>query len=266
MKPSERQLIIIDQLHQQGTVSVSELVESFGISAETIRRDLSALARQGKLQKTHGGAAIPRIIGEGSLQQRLSKNVAEKRRVAQLAAQRIAPGDSLFIDTGSTTVSFAEEISRIDDLTIITNSCDIARITGANKTTRVFLLGGSYNADNHQTIGPLAIAELKNFSARLAVLTIGGIHADTGITDFNIEEALVAQAMIAQAQQVLVLADSSKLDVSATFNVCQLADIDHFISAVTPQPPLQQALHLNKVEITEASMAGRTIASADNNK
>ena len=247
MKPGQRQLKIIDLLHQQDKVSVPELVSLFGVSAETIRRDLSALSEQGKAQKTHGGACAPRIIGEGSFQQRLRKHIAQKRQVAKTAAALIQPGDSLFIDTGSTTLAFAEQVSAIDSLTVITNSCDIARIIAASKTAQVYLLGGTYHADNHQSIGPMAISQLKNFRARRAILTIGGIHPQAGVTDFSCEEALIAQTMIAQAEQTVVLADSSKLDLIAPFAVCSLAQVDYFVSYARPDEALRHALERDRV-------------------
>ncbi len=255
MKPGARQLKIIDLIHQQDKVNVPDLVTLFGVSAETIRRDLSALSAQGKVQKTHGGACAPRIIGEGSFQQRLRKNVVEKRLIARTAAALVQPGDSLFIDTGSTTLAFAEEISRIDELTVVTNSSDIARIIAANPSAQVYLLGGTYHADNHQSIGPMAIAQLKNFRSQRAILTIGGIHQKAGITDFSCEEALIAQAMIAQAEQTIVLADSSKLQLVAPFAVCELNAVDHFVGYKPPQEVLLQALHRERVDCLFAAEA-----------
>ena len=247
MKPGERQLKIIDLLHQQDKVSVPELVSLFRVSAETIRRDLSALSASGKAQKTHGGACTPRIIGEGSFQQRLRKNVSEKRQIAKTTATLIQPGDSLFIDTGSTTLAFAEEVCTINNLTVITNSSDIARILAANKTAQVYLLGGTYHADNHQSIGPMAISQLKHFRTRQAVLTIGGIHPQAGITDFSCEEALIAQTMISQAEQTVIVADSSKLNLIAPFAVCSLAQADYFIGYSAPDDALQRALDSDRV-------------------
>lgn len=242
MKPNERQLIIMDILHQEGKISVKELVTLFAISAETIRRDLNALSRAGKLQKIHGGGILPRLIGEGPFQQRLSENVAAKRDIAKRAAALILPGDTLFIDTGSTTLSFAEELVQIDELTIITNSCDIAKITGSNPTSRVFLLGGAYHADNHETTGPLAIEQISKFQANTCVLTIGGIHSEAGLTDYNIDEALIAQAMIKQSEKVIILADSTKLNKIAAFKVASLAEIDTLVCEIEPDADLKQSL------------------------
>ena len=120
MKPIDRQLLIIDALNQQGQVKVQQLVSQFGISAETIRRDLNVLSKSGRLRKTHGGAVLPMLIGEGPYRQRMRENVNAKRQIAKKACELIFPGDTLFIDTGSTTLAFAEELIDIDDLIVIT--------------------------------------------------------------------------------------------------------------------------------------------------
>lgn len=250
MKPGDRQLLIIDILHQHGRVSVKQLVDQLGISAETIRRDLNALSIAGKLHKTHGGAVLPQILGEGPFQQRMGENVSAKRQIAKKACELIVPGETIFIDTGSTTLAFAEELSLIDNLTIITNSADIAKIMGSNDSTQVFLVGGLYSADNRETIGPMVISQLSQFRVKHSVLTIGGIHATAGITDFNINEAYIGQAMIKQAENVIVLADSSKMDQIAPFEVAILEQLSYLVCQSEPGQALAQALEVANVTVS----------------
>lgn len=253
MKPGDRQLLIIDILHQQGQVTVKELVSQFGISAETIRRDLSSLSVSGRLLKNHGGAVLPRIIGEGPYQQRMRENVAAKRQIAKKACQLILPGETLFIDTGSTTLAFAEELNTIDNLTVITNSADIAKAIDTKSASQVFLAGGSYSADNRETIGPMAISQIRKFRVNHAILTVGGIHPEAGITDFNINEALIAQAMIEQTEKIIVLADATKLDQIAPFEVASLHQLDYLVCNARPGVSLQQALTRGQVKLLLAS-------------
>lgn len=252
MKPGDRQLLIIDALNQQGQVKVQQLVSQFGISAETIRRDLNVLSESGRLRKTHGGAVLPSLIGEGPYQQRMRDNVNAKRQIAKKACELIFPGDTLFIDTGSTTLAFAEELIAIDDLIIITNSLDIAMILGRMKTSQVYLVGGNYSADNHEIIGPYAISQIAAFRANHAVLTVGGVDAETGVTDFNVNEAHVAQAMIQQSANIIVLADSTKFGQSAPFEVARLAQLDCLICDEKVEGSLQKALQLANVKVLSA--------------
>jgi len=248
MKPNERQLLIIDILHQQGKITVKELVSHFEISAETIRRDLSTLSNAGKIQKIHSGAILPRLVGEGLFQQRMGESVAEKRRIAKNACSLILPSETLFIDTGSTTLMFAEELTAIDDLTVITNSSDIAKIISTNDSAQVFLVGGHYSADNRETTGPMAISQIRKFRVDHVILTIGGIHAKAGVTDFNIDEALIAQAMIEQADNIIVLADSSKFNQIAPFEVTSLKQIGSFVCSSKPDKVLDDALERANVK------------------
>ena len=111
MRPLDRQSRIIDTVRARGKASVDELAEMFGTSVETIRRDLSSLARKGRLEKIHGGAIPPRSLGEGPFEQRMQRNGLAKRHIAQKLRELISPGDTLLIDTGSTTLIVAEELA-----------------------------------------------------------------------------------------------------------------------------------------------------------
>ncbi|MCK5661961.1 MAG: DeoR/GlpR transcriptional regulator [Thiotrichaceae bacterium] len=253
MKPGARQLLILEILHQQGEVNVKDLVSQFGISAETIRRDLSSLSLAGKIHKTHGGGILPQIIGEGPYQQRMRDNVSAKRQIAKAACELIKPGEILFIDSGSTTLTFAEELSVIDNLTIITNSVDIAKVTGAANSAQVFLIGGQYSADNRETVGPIAISQLNQFSVSTTVLTVGGIHAEAGLTDYNVDEAHIAKAMIKKTNKLIILADSTKMDQIAPFAVTNLEKVDYLVSNSTVSSVLNEALKSANVGLITVS-------------
>jgi len=207
------------------------LATRLGASRETIRRDLTQLAKRGKLQKVHGGAIMPNVLGEAEFQQRLSENAEAKMAIARTAATLFKPGETLFIDTGSTTLFFAEAIAGLGGLTIITNSTDIARAIAKEKTGHhVFLLGGEYSIGNSQTIGTMVTAQIRSFRAHHAVLTVGALDRRTGVMDYNIEEAQVARTMIEQSEKLTVLADHSKFNALASFEVCPLTQIANLVS------------------------------------
>lgn len=250
MRPEDRQIKIIDLARDQGAVTVDGLAAQFKVSAETIRRDLSRLADAGKIQKVHGGAMLPRISAEGSFRQRMGENVAAKRSIARAAASLVSAGDTLFIDTGSTTVAFAEEIARLNGLTVITNSSEIAALLSTPEHAhRVFLLGGEYNSDNRQTYGSLALAQLANFRAQQAFITIGALDATGGVTDYNFEEAQLARAMIDQSTNLVILADASKFNRSASFKVCDLTTVGCLVCESPPGDALSKALAAHQVEV-----------------
>ncbi len=246
MKPKERHRKLVEIVRKRESASVEFLAEVLGASRETIRRDLTHLAKQGTIEKVHGGARMRRVLGEGPFQQRMSENVAAKMTIARLAAGLFVPGETLMIDTGSTTMFFAEELAKLPGLTVVTNSTEIARtIARGNSGTRVFLLGGEYLIGNSQTVGTMVAAQLRAFRAHHAVLTVGALDGRSGAMDFNIEEAQVAHAMIEQSEKLTVLADHSKFGALASFEVCPLSRIDTLVCDTPPpdsiRAPLEKA-------------------------
>lgn len=250
MKLELRQTKLIEIVRRKEKVSVDELANLLGASRETIRRDLTQLSEIGKILKVHGGARMPRVMGEGPFKQRLSENVDAKMKIAKAAASLVEPGETLFIDTGSTTLLFVEAIAAIPHLTIVTNSTEIARtIATANTSSRAFLLGGEFSADNSQTVGTMATTHIRSFRAHHAFLTIGALDARSGAMDFNIEEAQIARAMIEQSETITVLADSSKLGGLASFEVCPLAAIDRLVTDLAPPPDILEAFEADDGKI-----------------
>ena len=195
MKIKLRQAKIVEIIRKNEIATVDELSTLLDISRETIRRDLSAMANAGKIQKVHGGATLPQVFGEGSFKQRMLNNAEAKGHIAEAASKLFSAGETMFVDTGSTTLYFAEKLSEISDLTIVTNSTDIAgTIAGSATGNKTFLLGGEFNSDNRQTVGAMVAEQIRSFRAHHAVLTIGGLDGRTGAMDYNIEEAQVARA------------------------------------------------------------------------
>ncbi len=245
-----RQTKIVEIIRRQGQATVEELATRLSISRETIRRDLTELSRLGKIRKVHGGATLPIPFGEGSFQERMSTNAEAKTCIAKAAAALFNAGETLFTDTGSTTLYFAEQLALISGLTVVTNSTEIARVLSSSASGhQVFLLGGEFSPDNQQTIGTMVTSQIRSFRAHHAVLTIGALDARTGAMDYSIEEALVARAMIGQSQSVTVIADSSKFNELASFEVCSLYGIDRLVCDRPPPADLAQALAAASVEI-----------------
>ncbi|MBZ0227198.1 MAG: DeoR/GlpR family DNA-binding transcription regulator [Bauldia sp.] len=253
MTPRERQALIVEQVRQSERVFVDDLAESLGASRETIRRDLTALANRGVVKKFHGGATMPHPDAEGPFQARMALNASAKQRIAAAAAKLFKPGDALFVDTGSTTLYFAEALAEVGGITVITNSSAIARQLGLNGSEdRVFLLGGEFQADNQETVGTLTLQQIKSFRPNYAVITIGALHAEAGIMDYDFDEAQVALAMIEQAARLIVLVDASKFDQLALIGICGLDEIDVLVCDAAPGGALAEALARADVEIVLA--------------
>lgn len=231
MKPHERQPQIEAIIRREGEVSVEMLAQRFDVSSETIRRDLGLLAELGRVQKVHGGARRPLLIREPSHYERATTAAAAKAGIGRRLAESVAPGETLFIDTGSTTLAAAEALAAIPNLTVITNSCRLAeRLARSSTDAVVHLLGGRYGLDNAQTTGIAVIEQLQSFRADRAILTVAAIDPAEGTMDASLDEAQIARAMIRNARSVTILADSSKFGRHAAYAVCAMADIDLIIS------------------------------------
>lgn len=256
MALSSRHEDIIARLAAAGELTVEDLAERLGVSRETVRRDLARLEAGGHLRRYHGGARALTIAGgeaekEWPFAQRMAQNAAGKRRIALAARELFRPEESLFIDTGSTTIAFAEALAARASLVAITNSPRIAATLAANHSHKVFLLGGAYGADAGESLGPLALEQIGKFRAGHAVLTIGAIDP-TSVMDFDLQEAEVAKAMIERADRVTVLADHSKFDRGAVFEVAPLARLHRLVTDLPPSALMRNALQAAGVELIVA--------------
>lgn len=250
MKPKERHERILAIVAEQARATVETLAELLDTSRETVRRDLTVLSERGLIRKVHGGAVRNKAADEDPFAERMQKNRAAKLRIGAAAAALFEPGDSLLVDTGSTTICFAEALRDRAGLTVITNSQKVAHIVahGAGGS-EAYLLGGRYSHDNEQVLGPLAVEQVQRFSADHAVLTVGAIDASGRLMDYNAEEAYVARAMIESAKSVTVLVDRSKLDRTALFEVCDASRIDRIVTDGPPPPAIANALAAASVEV-----------------
>lgn len=250
VKPKDRQARILDIVRRDDEASVEALAKRFDVSHETVRRDLRVLASTGLLHKVRGGARPTQMTVEGSHRERLFAHAEAKTEIGAKLAGCIGNGDTLFIDTGTTTLACAKALSTLRNLTIITNSIRLAqRLSELSDNHTVFMLGGTYGADNAQTLGPLATEQAGRFQADHAVLTVAAIDAESGAMDADFDEAQVARAMIGNAQRTILLADASKFGQRAAHRVCRLADVDMLVSDQAPEGTLATALSAWGVEV-----------------
>lgn len=248
MKPKQRQVGILGVIAEAGEASVEALARRFDVSAETIRRDLAHLAETGALQKVHGGARRLRLHAEGKYRERMAQDAEAKAVIARKLAALVAPGDTLFMDTGTTTVACAEALLAVPGLTVITNALRVAQVLGQGDA-RVFLLGGAYGQDNAQTLGPMAIDQIDRFQADHAVLTVSALDVAAGAMDSDPDEAQVSRAMRARARTTVVVASAAKLGRAAAFRVCRLDEIDVLVCEEAPPDAFVAALRAAGVEL-----------------
>ncbi|WP_434362489.1 DeoR/GlpR family DNA-binding transcription regulator [Parasalinivibrio latis] len=231
MKVAQREQAILSMLQSGDIVTVEEMAKEFSLSKETVRRDLARMAAAGTVRKVYGGAVLPQTAMEDPVDKRRHSFVEEKDKIARTVIELFKPGDSLFIDTGTTTSVFAQYLSGVDGVTVITNSADVADcFNREQQSSKAILVGGDYNARLRETYGPMAVRQIRAFHADWAVVTVGGVHSQSGLTDYNLEEAEIARAMIAQSRRVVILADHSKVDCEALVQVCGWDNVDYLVT------------------------------------
>lgn len=230
---NEREKLIRDRLESRGRVSIAELVEATGISRETLRADLEAMAARGGIERVRGGAVIAAASDpEADFHKRLHHRMAEKLAIGQAAERLLPHGASVMVDAGSTTAAFAKALSGRTDLRIVTNSLLVARTLAASHDT--VLLGGVPDRAGQGTYGETALAQLRRFRADVAVISPVGVEAEAGLTDYQLCEAELAAAMFDQAERRIVLAHGEKLGQTSRVVIAPLSAVDLLVTDAVP--------------------------------
>lgn len=250
---SKRRGELLRLLEKEGTIDVSDLAQRFDVSLETIRRDLKPLTDAGRVIKLHGAVALPGPAAEEPFQKRMRENAEAKRAISRAFARTVRDGDTLMLDTGTTTSFVARELARHRQLTIITNSTDIARTLASINGNRVFLAGGEIRGDSGAALGAVTIEYLRQFTVKHAVISAGAVSSDAGITDYDLAEAEIARIMLTCGERRLVVADSSKFQKRGLVQVCALAGFSELVTEAPPPKPLSDALAAASVSVTVAS-------------
>jgi len=219
----ERRSQIVDLIRRQRTVNNAELMEMFGISIETVRRDLKYLEEQGVLRQVYGGAvANVSLSSEPEYASRSQANFQQKDAIAREAAKLIQPGDAVYLGVGTTVQAMAQYLKNIGSLTVFTNALRTAVELSDIPGCTVIVTGGQLRGKELTLSSFPAEENLANFNVDKAFIGIGGI-TEEGVTDFHIGEAQLHRKMAMNARQTIVLADSTKLGVRAMNNVCDLS-------------------------------------------
>ncbi|WP_372019986.1 DeoR/GlpR family DNA-binding transcription regulator [Tistrella mobilis] len=234
--------MLADERHQRiralvatlGRVATDRIAADLGVSRETVRRDLVELEARGALRRVHGGVLAPRPAAEPPLAERSRIRLREKQAIARAAALKIEPGQTLFLDAGSTVSELAAVLATLTGLTIVTNSFEVAgRIAMAGADTRgleVIQLGGRVVPGAGATLGAATIAEALRHHADWALLSPVAVDAGAGATSHDHDEAELARAMTARADRVAILADHAKIGQRSRVGYCPAERIDLLVT------------------------------------
>jgi len=247
----ERQEKIMVMLLDKTSVKVSELARIFGVSIETIRRDLDFLGKEGRLTKVYGGAILEHVVAqEKNLTSRISTNRELKQEIARIACRFVEEGQSIALDASTTNLEIAKMLKKnFNRLTIITNAIDIALELRDKEHFSTILTGGTLRGDELCLIGGLAEEFLEKFHIDKVFASVSGISVTNGFTDYGLGEYHVKRKMIERAREVIVPADSSKFDVISLLKVGDLDMCNFIITDSQLNENVLQKYEENKVKI-----------------
>jgi DeoR family glycerol-3-phosphate regulon repressor len=236
--PNPRQAELLEAVKAMGSMTVEALAERFGVTLQTVRRDINLLVDAGLLARFHGGARTPASTTENiAYRQRQRMNEAAKRRIARAVAERVPDGSSLIVNIGTTTEAVARELLHRKGLRVITNNLNVAAILADKADFEVIVAGGVVRSRDRGVIGEAAIEFMRQFRVDIGLIGISGLETDGTLRDFDYREVKVARAIIAQSRQVWLAADHSKFNRPAMVEVGTLSQVDRLFTDAPPPPP-----------------------------
>jgi DeoR family transcriptional regulator of aga operon len=243
MMAEERRTQILQIVRSAGRVRVNGLASRFNTSAVTIRSDLNELHQRGLVLRSHGGAVLPdTILRESPVHERLKAHSDEKRRIGAMAASLINNGETIILDSGTTTLEIARQIKKKQGLQIITNGVNIAAELLDARDVQVFIVGGSVRGESASISGHFTEEMFGQFSADKLFLSGAGCDLDFGVSGANLEETMVNRAMIRIAREIILVADASKFSKRSMSRIAPFSEIDTVISNTTLADAIQTKL------------------------
>ncbi|PZX50979.1 DeoR/GlpR family DNA-binding transcription regulator [Algoriphagus chordae] len=231
MLPKQRKEKILELLKEDGSAKVNDLARIFKVTEVTIRQDLEKLEKNGLVIREHGGVHLKDVedkVRNFSLVHQ--ENLKEKEIIAEKCLEFIQPGDTIILDSGSTTTEIAKKIVNIKGLTVITNALNIALMLGANPNIDIIMTGGEFKAPTLSLTGQKAADFFKGLNVQKLFLATAGISLKSGLTYPSLSDLVVKKAMIDAADTTYLVADSSKIGKSAFASLGALSLIDYIIT------------------------------------
>ncbi|TCS61174.1 DeoR family transcriptional regulator [Primorskyibacter sedentarius] len=238
MSQSFRHPEILEIARREGKVTVEGLAERFGVTLQTIRRDLSDLAEVGRLERVHGGAVLPSGTTNIGYEERRTINPAGKAAIARACAATIPNDISIFLNIGTSTEAVARELLHHTNLMVVTNNMNVANILVANPDCEIIVTGGLLRRADGGLIGNLAADTIRQFKFDMAVIGCSALDPDGDVLDYDIQEVSVSRAILSQSRKSLLVADHTKFSRSAPAKIASLSEVDTFFTDKALSPPL----------------------------
>lgn len=253
MMLNPRQRSLLDAVRQRLSVSVEELAQQLDVTPQTVRRDVKLMEEAQLLVRYHGGVGLPSSVHNIEYSQRQVMNIEAKRRIGAAVAARVPPGCSLLINIGTTTEEVARALGHHQGLHVVTNNLNVATILSDNPQCEVIITGGLVRGRDRGVVGEATIDFIRQFKVDISIIGVSSIEADGTLRDFDSREVRVAQAIIEQAREVWLVADSDKFGRQALVRMAHLSQIDVLFTDAPPPEALAKVLKDANVKVVVAS-------------
>ncbi|MEX3104336.1 DeoR/GlpR transcriptional regulator [Streptomyces sp. V2] len=264
----QRRALILDEVRRRGGVRVNELTRRLGVSDMTIRRDLDALAKQGVVEKVHGGAVpvVEASTHEPGFEAKSGLELTAKEDIARTAAGLVAPGSAIALSGGTTTFALAHRLVDVPDLTVVTNSVRVAdvfhaaqRTSGPRQGAATVVLTGGVRTPSDSLVGPVADQAIAALHFDMLFLGVHGISAEAGLSTPNLAEAETNRRLVHSARRVVVVADHTKWGVVGLSSFATLDQVDSLVT----DAGLPAAARTEMAEHLRVVVAGETVQAVD---
>ncbi|MBS7576080.1 MULTISPECIES: DeoR/GlpR family DNA-binding transcription regulator [unclassified Enterococcus] len=255
MNATNRREFILDYLNEHHSLKINQLVEELDVTRETLRKDLYDLEEEGLIRKTHGGAVLSQKINESAYEKRRNEQSNEKKVIAKLAAEMIENGDTVYLDYGTTIYALAQEIKKMKNITVVTNSIPIITLLMPSEDIEIIVPGGMLRRNEGSLYGDMAYNNLKDIFVTIGFFGCAGISANVGITDHHLGETANSKMMIEHSETSVILSDNSKFGKCAFNRMADFSDIDALVTDQVPPLAEKRELIAQSVELYYPSAA-----------
>ncbi len=255
MAQNLRQAEILRIAQAEGRALVEDLAARLGVTVQTVRRDLNALAAAGRLMRVHGGAIPPSGVANIAYAERRRLNAAAKEAIGRRAAAEVPEAASLFLGIGTTCEAVARALAGRRGLMVVTNNLTVATILAEGGGAEVVVTGGVLRPADAGLVGEMAAEAVRGFRPDLAILGISGVDAAGSLLDFDLREAAVSRAALAAARRRLLVADAAKFARTAPVRVAGLAEIDALVTDAALPAALARAAEAAGTAVVLAGFA-----------
>lgn len=232
---SFRKSQILELARHEGQVLVEELASRFAVTTQTIRRDLTELAENGRLERVHGGAIMPASLRNPGYRARRVLQDDAKKSIARMCAKQIPVNASVLLNIGTSTEAVARALVEHENLTVITNNLNVADILSQNDSCTIIVTGGVLRREDGGLVGDLTTETIRQFKVDYAVIGTSALDAEGNLLDFDLQEVRASRTIIECSARTFLVADKSKLNRSAPVRIASLQDLDAIFTDGLPE-------------------------------